>query len=444
MSPLRLARSGHAVALVIAALVIAACSPSPSAAPASASTGPGRTFAPETSPAASSVPSPAASQSGADEAVYAAIRDQVEGIRNLQPTADVGPVTIDETQLRENLEAEIDAELTPEILSVSNDLLTTLGLIPEGSSLRELSLELLAGQVAGYYDPESDELFVVSRTGQTIGPVERLTYAHEFTHQLQDQNFDLDSFDTTSIDQSDRALAQTALIEGDASFVQTLWLFQANFTPDEINEVLAAAQDPEAMAALEDAPLYLRDTSLFPYEGGALFAQALSAQPDGIDAAFDDPPTSTEQVIHAEKYIDREVPVEVRIGAGIADRLGAGWTEAGRDTLGELILRIWLEEHGLGQPRTGLFDPPSRVAQEAAAGWGGDRLVLLRHDDGSVAVALSTTWDTAADAAEFADAAERALADPGFGGELFHRAGSRDVLLAMGDKAGAVLAALRG
>jgi hypothetical protein len=427
------------VAGLAAALVTAACSPTPSAAPPSPSPSAEGTFAPP----ASVPPSPAASQSG-DDALYATIREQVEAIRNLEPTADVAPVTIDEAQLRENLEGEIDAELTPEILSVANDMLTTMGLIPEGSSLRDLQLELLAGQVAGYYDPESDELFVVSKTGETVGPVERLTYAHEFTHQLQDQNFDLDSFDTTSIDQSDRAVAQTALIEGDATFTQSLWLFQANFTPEEITEVLEASQDPEDLAALEAAPLYLRDTALFPYQGGATFAQALTAQPGGIDSAFGDPPMSTEQVIHPEKYIRREDPIDVRIGEGIAGRVGRGWAEAGRDTLGELILRIWLEEHGVGQPRASLLDAPSAAVQEAVAGWGGDRLVLLRHADGSVALALSTTWDTTTDAAEFAQAAERALADPGFGGELFHRAGSRDVLIALGDEAASVLAALRG
>jgi hypothetical protein len=376
--------------------------------------------------------------------VYALIRQQVEAIRNLRQKEDVGPVTIDEVQLRENLEAEIDAQLTPEILSVSNDLLTTLGLIPDDTSLRDLSLDLLAGQVAGYYDPERDELFVVSRSGQTVGPVERLTYAHEFTHQLQDQNFDLDSFDTSSIDQSDRALAQTALIEGDATLVQTTWIFQANFTPAELTEILGASQDPEAVAALENTPLYLRDTSLFPYQDGLLFAQALSGQPAGVDGGFEDPPVSTEQVLHPDKYFAGEAPVEVHIGGGIADRLGAGWKEIGRDTLGELILRIWLEEHGIGQPRTGILDPPSAAAQAAVAGWGGDRLVLLRQSDGSVAIALSTTWDTTADADEFAEAAERALADPGIDGVLFHRVGSRDVLIALGADAPDVRAALRG
>ena len=162
-----------------------------------------------------------------------------------------------------------------------------------------------------------------------------------------------------------------------------------------------------------------------------------------MNAAFADPPGSTEQVIHPEKYLDREAPVQVRIDDGLAGRVGNGWSEATRDTLGELILRTWLDVHGVGVPTTGLVPAPSEEAQKATAGWGGDRLVLLRHDDGELAIAMSTTWDTAADAAEFAEAAETALADPGLVGELFHRAGSRDVLIAIGDDAGAVLAALR-
>ena len=94
----------------------------------------------------------------------------------------------------------------PRSSPLSEDLLSTLGLLPEGSSLRQATLDFQAGQVAGYYSPDKDELFVVSRTGQTVGPVERVTYAHEFTHQLQDQNFDLDSLDTTA---STRATAHS-------------------------------------------------------------------------------------------------------------------------------------------------------------------------------------------------------------------------------------------
>ena len=427
--------------IAVAALVVAACNPAPSTVPASptASTGPGASVA----PSASAPASPASSDDTSD--VYSLIRDQITVIRGLEATSDVEPVTIDEAQLLENLEAEIDAEQSAEEMALSEDLLETLDLIPEGASIRELTLDLLAGQVAGYYSPDRDELFVVSRTGQTVGPVERATYAHEFTHQLQDQTFDLGSFDTTSMDQSDRALAQLALIEGDASWAQTMWLFE-HLTPAELGEVLAASEDPEAQAALDNAPAYLRDTAIFPYLAGVLFVQQLVGQGGfgAVNTAFSDPPDSTEQIIHPEKYLDREAPVEVRISDGLAGRVGNGWTEAARDTLGELILRTWLDAHGVGIPTTGLLPAPSEEAQQATAGWGGDRLVLLRNADGKLAIAMSTTWDTAADAAEFAQAAAIAIADPGLNGELFHRAGSRDVLIAIGANAASVLAALRG
>lgn len=430
-----------AAALATAALIVAACNPTPTAAPVSPSTAPERTFVPV--PSASPPASPAASPGAGDAAIYAAIREQVEAIRGLEPTSDVDPITIDEEQLRENLEAEIDAEQSPEELALSEDLLETLGLIPAGSSLRDLTLDLLAGQVVGYYSPDRDELYVVSRSGETIGGLERATYAHEFTHQLQDQTFDLASVDTTDIDQSDRALAGLALIEGDASAAQFEWI-TGHMTPEELLELIEAANDPEAVAALENAPRYLRETAIFPYDlaGGLGFVQRLVARGgyDAVDAAFDDPPVSTEQILHFEKYLDREDPVEVRIPGrfpdGFVGLVEGRWTEAARDTLGELILRIWLTEQNVG----------GQIAREATAGWGGDRLVMLRAEDGSLAVALKTTWDTVADATEFADAAAIALAHPRFAGDagaMSHVASSRNVFIAVGDDAGAVLAALR-
>src|SRR5687767_4432977 len=191
-------------------------------------------------------------------------RPGVAEIRNLEPSADVDPVTIDEAQLRTNFEAEFDRAQTPAQLKDSEDMLITLGLLPPGASLRALTLDFQAGQVAGYYSPEDDELFVVSRSGG-IGPAEEATYAHEFTHQLQDQRFDLGALGFDAIDQSDQALARLALVEGDATSVQTTWMTQ-NLDARELGEVLAAALDPEALEALRRAPAYLRDTATFPYQ----------------------------------------------------------------------------------------------------------------------------------------------------------------------------------
>lgn len=400
------------------ALVVAACgttTPSPSAAPIET---PG-------------VPGPTGSGRPPAE-VYAEIRDAVVGIRGLEPTAPVDPVTINEAQLRTNFEAEFDRTYTSAELKDTEDLLIALGLLPPGASLRAITLDFQAGQIAGYYSPEADELFVVSRSG-VVGAVEKATYAHEFTHQLQDQRVDLDALGLDASDQSDRALARLALVEGDAVSVQATWMAE-RLDARELGEVLASALDPEALEALRRAPAYLRDTATFPYEDGFAFVSRILAGGgyDALDAVYQDPPDSTEQVLHPDKYLEREPPIAVELPAGLAEELAAGWTEAARDTLGELILRTWLREGGVSVAN----------ARAASAGWGGDRLALLRGPDGAVAVALLTAWDTAADADEFAAAARLAVADLPLGGSVGHAPGSSTVSIGIGANAAAIVAAL--
>ena len=408
------------VVLGLAFLLSACGTVAPTAAPTATPAGPTPTLPAAT---AGEVPPDAA-------AVYAAIRSQVEKIRGLQPTAAVDPVTIDETQLRVNLAAEFDATYTPAQLKDTEDLLITLGLLPQGSSLRALTLDFQSGQVAGYYSPEKNELFVVRRSG-TLGPVDETTYAHEFTHQLQDQHVDLGALGIDVQDQSDRSLARLALVEGDASSVQSAWMF-ANLDSKELGQVLAAGLDPEALAALQRAPRYLRDTALFPYQDGLSFVTRLVTNGGyaAVDAAFADPPDSTEQILHPAKYLQREKPIEVTLPKVLVDRAGPGWTEAGQDTLGELILRVWLNQGGVG----------TEAARAATAGWGGDRLLLFRGAGDAVSVLAHTEWDTARDADEFAAAATTALTKIAPTGRIVHAAGSTTVWIAIGEAALTVVA----
>src|SRR5450759_4295059 len=113
----------------------------------------------------------------------------------------------------------------PAAPAVGERTLIALGFLPAGSSLRALVLDLESGQVAGYYSPQEKQLFVVSRSGG-IGPTQRSTYAHEFTHELQDQHFNLKSLGFQAPDQADRSLARLAMVEGDAVSVQTSWMQQ--------------------------------------------------------------------------------------------------------------------------------------------------------------------------------------------------------------------------
>jgi hypothetical protein len=240
-------------------------------------------------------------------------------------------------------------------------------------------------------------MVVVSRSG-SIGGTEKVTFAHEFTHALQDQNFGLKGIDVDAVGQGDRSLGRLALVEGDATLLMTRWL-SGHLTATELGDLLKV--DPEAQAQLERMPGILRETLLFPYQQGLVFVNGLWANGgwEAVDRAFGRLPDSTEQVLHPAKYQADEKPVAVELdGAALAKAMGSGWSTTPEDTLGEFQLSVWLKENGV----------KALDAADAAAGWGGDRLAYLRGPDGAYALALATTWDTQADADEFLAAATTA------------------------------------
>jgi hypothetical protein len=415
--------------LAALALIAVACGPAtptatvrPSATGTAASPSPSPSPSP-TGPAVSPTPAP-------DPAtVYRTIKAQVVAIRGLQPTKDIEPQVLDEAQLKVRLEKSFNEDNPPELIEANELLLKAMGMFPEDASLSGLYLELLGSQVAGFYSPEDDELYVISRTGG-LGPTERVTFAHEFTHALQDQQFDLESFDLAAVGEGDRSIGRLSLIEGDATLSMSLWL-QQHLTPAEQAQMVRDSLDPAAAAILEKMPPILRESLLFPYNAGVqLVIQIYTGGGyKAVDEALSRPPASTEQVMHPEKYTANEAPVVVDLPDDIATRMGAGWKVGLEDTLGEFQLGVWL--------RGAL----KRVApgNEAAAGWGGDRLVVLQGPNNAWALALVTEWDTAADATQFADAAGEALATLTAQTGLGHESGTNRVgLLFASDAATAV------
>lgn len=421
-----------AVALAVA-LAFAACgpsnptpSPTPTASPPppAAPTSPSPATSTPAAPTAALTPGASATTSPADAAIYDQIERQVEQLRGLQATRPVVPRLIDEAGLRAYVASSL-AETPPARLDASDALLRALGLLPDGASLGELFGDLFTTQIAGFYDPETKALNVVTRQGG-LGPVEKVTFAHEFTHALQDQHFPTfraDEFEGAASGiirapdgQSDRSLATLALVEGDPTLVMTLWA-QQHLQPSELAELLAASSDPQTAKVLAAMPAILRDTLLFPYTAGLGFVlgRQLAGGWAAVDRLYANPPTSTEQVLHPEKYGVDE-PVTVTLPAGLARGLGEGWALVQEDTLGELQLRSWLQaagsspgaagsSPGAAGSSPGAGPTSSTTAQAAAAGWGGDRIALFRAPNGAWALVLRTAWDTAADADEFARAA---------------------------------------
>lgn len=363
---------------VLLIVLVAACGPSPTASPS---------VSPTTPPDA--------------EAIYRTIAAQVSAIRQLQAPDRVEPVVIDGPTLQANLAKEFETSNPPEEVAKSERLLVAMALLPSDADLAQIYLELQGSQVIGYYDPTVKKLFIVSRDG-ALGPVEELTYAHEFTHELQDKAFDLQSLGLDTItDDSDRALALLSLVEGDAVSAQTSWM-TANLTPAQLGEVAAEAADPAMLAVLARTPRILLETSLFPYQAGATFVGQLLAT-DGygsVNAAYKDPPTTTEQILHHGGSPAALVPIHVDLPTNLASRFGPGWTATAQETFGELQTRVWLREGGV----------PGDVARTAAEGWGGDRLALMDGPGGSTAVVWLTAWDSASDAEAFEAAARTAIA----------------------------------
>ena len=386
------------IAIAVVVLQLAACgtavqTSSPSA-PATAS--------PSSASSSIAPGSPAPSSSPADvSSTFAAIEQDVQAIRGLSLRQPVEPTITDEAGIQRVVETDFNQENPPALIAANERLLKGLGLVPEGASLKDLYLKLLSSQVLGLYQPSTKKFYILARTG-TIGALERFTFSHEFDHVLQDQNFGLDRLRISDPGQGDRSLAHLAVPEGDATLVMVLWAQQHLSASDLLG--LAGSMGPSDQQLLTEMPRILRDTLMFPYTTGLNFvlAQKTTGGWKAVDSLYADPPASTEQLLHPEKYASHERPVAVPQMTGLTGRIGAGWNETLEDTLGEFQLEIWLEDASAKRV-------DSATATAAAAGWGGDRVGLFEGPNGAWAIVLQTAWDTPGDASEFAQAAGTTL-----------------------------------
>ena len=269
-----------------------------------------------------------------------------------------------------------------------------LGLIPWEVNVKRLYLDLLAEQVAGYYDPKAKTLYVVDgASSERVG----ITLTHELVHALQDQYLNLDSLQRAGGD-NDRSSAAQAVIEGHATYQQMLLMFEksnlANGLPggwDMIRQQIREARN--SMPKLAAAPMVIQETLLFPYLAGAEYARAWEAA-HGKQSLLQRLPGSTEQLLHSARFIAGTDSVPLRIT--LPPPTG-GTTIYGND-LGEFETRLWLFEH--------LKDPAA--AGRGAMGWAADAYQVVKTPKGNAIVWL-TVWDSPVDAGEFFDLANQTI-----------------------------------
>jgi hypothetical protein len=431
-TPLRRSRRAWSTLVAIAVAAAACGSPGPSGTIVPSPSGANPTGS-ATSP--SNAPSPVSS---ADlSALYDQINGQVRDIRGLAEKSPTQPTILSPQQMGELLTKQLDEESPPALVAAYERLYHALGVLPKDAKLTEVYGDLLESQVAGLYVPTDKKLYVVSKGGG-VGPLEKVLYSHEYTHALQDQNFNLVNFQPDSLaDQSDRQLARQALVEGDAYVTMTYWL-QQHLAPGEMSVVLGAGNDQEAQEALKKIPPLIASQILFAALEGTVWALGIQIQGGfaAIDAAYATPPESTEQVLHADKWASREAPIDVKLPADLGSKLGAGWSVGLQDTFGEHQLGVWISG---AVPTGGLPEPPPA----AVVGWGGDRMALLDGPDGAWAVVFRTEWDSDADAAEFETGIAPKVAAAGGPGRVLPGEGGRVRWIVIGSD-DAVLARVAG
>ncbi|HUG15231.1 MAG TPA: hypothetical protein VMM78_09455 [Thermomicrobiales bacterium] len=352
--------------------------------------------APTSAPATASTPTTAAATATPGEQVsdievqLAGVAAIVAEIRGLEWLEDVGVTIVSRQGMQEYLLDLLEADYSAEEARQDSQLLWLLRLMNDPElDIHELYSDLLAESVAGLYDTETQEILTLGE-GDGLTPLAAMIMAHEYTHALQDQHYGLDSLRPDDLD-SEARFAMQALTEGDAEIVRTLYLFDHMSRED----LLAIMSDPALDSEIpEDVPAYLLEINYFPYTSGAEFAAYLYQRGgfEAIDAAYADPPLSTEQILHPEKYAgpERDNPVLVEL-PDFGGALGEGWVEIQNDVIGEFDLRILLRENGASD------------FTQAAAGWGGGRYLFYTSGESGIVI-NGVAWDSDEDREEFDEA----------------------------------------
>jgi hypothetical protein len=316
------------------------------------------------------------------------IEQEVSDIRDLPFKEPVVFETLDRAGIKKVVEEKLTAAYTDEGIQDMSLGYSALGLLPPNFPLKQTYINLLGEQIGAFYDQHKHELFMF-QDATLENSQNRVILAHELTHALQDQNFGLLKLPLEARDDDDRAAAASALVEGDATLVMSQFMIK-DLTWKTFADT-ATFSMTQSMEQIRKAPRYLREMMVFPYIKGQQFC-AVAFERGGYAALSDvykDPPTSTAQILHPEKYFDepREAPIEV----GIADTAFKGAKPLADNVLGEMGCRVLFAMSG-----------DEAAAEATAAGWRGDRYLVYDHGE-------TLVWHTVWRSREAAEAGEKAM-----------------------------------
>ncbi len=270
------------------------------------------------------------------------------------------------------------------------------GLIPKGFPIDSFMEDVLTDQIAGLYDPKAKEFYIADWI-----PVDeqKEVMAHELTHALEDQSFHIDTWIKAARPNDDAELARDSVSEGSAMAAMVDYDLEdvhrsVRDLPDVSSLIEASAvgqmdKDP----LLSKAPIYVRDSLIFPYLAGVTFTQQFLKAHDGwqdLHLVFEHPPVSTQQIMHPEKYLADVQPMPTKLPdwKGIAP---TDWKLLEENVMGEFGVEEILKQY-LGEDAAKLTSP----------GWVGDRYAVFEDKkDSTLPVVFVIDMDNEEDAARF-------------------------------------------
>ena len=277
-------------------------------------------------------------------------------------------------------------------------VLSALGLIKPAYNLERYTLNMHLDPAGGFYSPWTREVFVVA---QPSAGVQNWAFALEAARALLDQAFafaNTGAYPICTLN-TQRCQAVRALIAGDAALTVQQWLRQSASASDRV--AVSAVKMPALLLADDLAPLFVTRDVNFAAEAGTAFAQYLFQRGSWtrLNTAQAALPQSAEQIMHPEKYLAGERPIELA-AVSLTTTLSATWQLIAADVLGEWHTYLLLSANVDAALRV-----PDETARAAARGWGGDRLqAYYNATTHETLLVVAWTWDTAADAREFRQA----------------------------------------
>lgn len=306
------------------------------------------------SPSPYAPPSSAAPRPAPDS--LEALLERVSDIRGLPIRRAVPAEVLSRPAMRERMRAQTERETPREKLAQQGEGLTALGLLPPTYDFVAGVYGLLESEVAGFYDPLTQTMYLAE---DLDAKAREETLLHELVHALQDQSYSLLPLTQPKPGEGDRLAAAHALAEGDAT--------AATYAAAGLRVVSQTSTAEATPPPGSDVPPVLWAALLAPYVDGLAFVESQRKKGGfrAVDRVWERLPDTTEQLLHEDKLATREPALSVR--ALDLAKLGAGYALVDDDVMGEQGLRIVLERWVAG-PR----------AAEAAAGWGGDKLAIVR------------------------------------------------------------------